>query len=772
MNWQRVRLIFSREILDQLRDRRTLFMIGVLPLILYPSLGLGMIQMTLLLREEAQQVLVIGVEHLPEPALIAGDRFAEQWFESPEEAGRLLVRVRTDSDGATADAVIQRLIEAQRSYEQSRDRREKFEKEDQANKAQVERRRIQELEAERADLMSQLPYQVIIFVPDGFGEGIHARQTGETPTAAAKSARPMPWILYNSADEKAQLAFQRVESVYRKWKREALARQFEDLGLPPSAAESLDAEVINVAGSAELTRSIWSRLLPALLVMMTLTGAFYPAVDLAAGEKERGTMETVLICPASRAEIVLGKFLTIVTFAVSTALLNLLSMGITGQYIASAMMPGTTVGGDAPLLVLPPLMSLIWGGVLLLPIAALFSALSLALATFARSTKEGQYYMTPLLLVTMGLIMFAEMPTVELVSLNSILPVTGVVLLLKAFLEGNTPYEYLLPVMGAHVGYASLAIWWAVEQFQQESVLFREAEHFDPRAWARRLFVEKARTPSVGMALFCFLLIMVLQLGAMRFLPMKALGIVGTSPGNRMIELLIVQQICFIALPAIMFGLLLTRDWRETFRLRAPRLRDVGVGIVLPLLLMPLSTTLAQWTAPFFPPLPDAVSRLMEIMSTEEISIGLMLIAFALAPGICEEIAFRGFILSGFLGGGRVWVAIFLSSFLFGIMHMIPQQAFNAMLVGLVLGLIAVRSASLWPCILFHIVYNGSAMLQQRFGGYLAEGAYPWWLLVVCLLGAAFLIGWLISQSPPVRGNVTSERVADVETKNLSATTS
>ena len=770
MNWQRVRLIFSREILDQLRDRRTLFMIGVLPLILYPSLGLGMIQMTLLLREEAQQVLVIGVEHLPEPALIVGDQFAEQWFESPEEAGRLLVRTRTDSDSATADAIIQRLLEAQRSYEQSRDREEKFGKEDQVGDARVARRRIQELEVERADLMSQLPYQVMIFVPEGFGEGIQAQQAGETPRT--ESAKPMPWIFYNSADEKAQIAFQRVESVYRKWKREALARQFEDLGLPPSAAERLDAEVINVAGSAELTRSIWSRLLPALLVMMTLTGAFYPAVDLAAGEKERGTMETVLICPASRAEIVLGKFLTIVTFAVSTALLNLLSMGITGQYIASAMMPGTTVGADTSLLVLPPLMSLVWGGVLLLPIAALFSALSLALATFARSTKEGQYYMTPLLLVTMGLIMFAEMPTVELVSLNSILPVTGVVLLLKEFLEGNTPYEYLLPVMGAHVGYASLAIWWAVEQFQQESVLFREAEHFDPRAWARKLFVEKMRTPSVGMALFCFLLIMVLQLGAMRFLPLKALGVVSTSPGNRMIELLIIQQVCFIALPAIIFGLLLTRDWRDTFRLRVPRLRDVGIGIVLPLLLMPLSTTLAQWTAPFFPPLPDAVSRLMEIMSTEEITIGLMLIAFALAPGICEEIAFRGFILSGFLGGGRVWVAIFLSSFLFGIMHMIPQQALNAMLVGLVLGLIAVRSASLWPCMLFHIVYNGSAMLQQRFDGYLVEGDYPWWLLVVCFLGAASLIGWLISQPPHVRGNVTSERVADVETKNLSATTS
>ena len=69
--------------------------------------------------------------------------------------------------------------------------------------------------------------------------------------------------------------------------------------------------------------------------MMSLTGAFYPAIDLCAGEKERGTMETLLISPASRAEIVLGKFLTVMLASVMTAILNLLSMGLTGIQLAS-----------------------------------------------------------------------------------------------------------------------------------------------------------------------------------------------------------------------------------------------------------------------------------------------------------------------------------------------------------------------------------------------------------------------------------------------------
>src|SRR5262249_20161688 len=68
--------------------------------------------------------------------------------------------------------------------------------------------------------------------------------------------------------------------------------------------------------------------------IMALTGAFYPAVDLCAGEKERGTMETLLISPASRSEIVLGKFLTVMLASVLTALLNLVSMGLTGLRMA------------------------------------------------------------------------------------------------------------------------------------------------------------------------------------------------------------------------------------------------------------------------------------------------------------------------------------------------------------------------------------------------------------------------------------------------------
>jgi sodium transport system permease protein len=99
---------------------------------------------------------------------------------------------------------------------------------------------------------------------------------------------------------------------------------------------------------------------------------------------------------------------------------------------------------------------------LLLPLSALFSALCLALATFARSTKEGQYYLTPLLMVVMGLTMFCLSPAVEMTPLYSVIPVVNVALLLKGLLlnapgSGNL-VVYAVPVLISSIGYSMLAL--------------------------------------------------------------------------------------------------------------------------------------------------------------------------------------------------------------------------------------------------------------------------------------------------------------------------
>ena len=104
MTWKNIRLILLREVRDQLRDRRTLFMVVVLPLLLYPGLGIGMLQMAMYFTEQPRQVVVLGVDELPELPLIEDGQFSDRWFRNPETAAKL--RVVTDSQAVPSDASV------------------------------------------------------------------------------------------------------------------------------------------------------------------------------------------------------------------------------------------------------------------------------------------------------------------------------------------------------------------------------------------------------------------------------------------------------------------------------------------------------------------------------------------------------------------------------------------------------------------------------------------------------------------------------------------
>jgi sodium transport system permease protein len=370
---------------------------------------------------------------------------------------------------------------------------------------------------------------------------------------------------------------------------------------------------------------------------MAVTGAFYPAVDLAAGEKERGTMETLLICPATRSELVIGKFLTVMLFSLCTALLNLISAGVTGKYMASIAGAGAfSKIGD---LALPTPMAMVWVLVLAIPLAALFSALCLALATFARSSKEGQHYLTPLLTVTMGLTVVCLSPAVEIEPLYSIMPVIGPALLLKELLATGGSAEalmYVVPVLVSSFGYSLLALWWAVDLFSREDVLFREAERFEIKIWLRHLLRDKEPTPSFTEAGICFVMIMFLQFGALKFMSGIMADSAGMSPDMVMMKLLVMQQLVIIATPALFMGILLTSSVRRTFRIRWPNWRFLAVAAALPLVLHPLSLELAARMQGFFPPLPKSIQDVAQTMTNPNTSIWFVLLAFAVIPAVCE----------------------------------------------------------------------------------------------------------------------------------------
>jgi sodium transport system permease protein len=358
--------------------------------------------------------------------------------------------------------------------------------------------------------------------------------------------------------------------------------------------------------------------------------------------------------------------------------------------------------------------------IVLVPLSTLFSALCLAIATFAKSTKEGQYYLTPLLMVTLGLTMFCLSPSTEMQPFYSVMPVVGPGLLLKGLLKASGPntemYLYVVPVLVTSIAYSFLALWWAIEQFDSEEVLFRDAERFDLRLWVRHLLRDKEPVPTFAEAGFCFLMILLLQ-----FVSWKSFqdAIRETPPAEQglfQVRLLIVQQIGLIATPALIMGVILTTSLRQTFSLRWPGGHRLACAALLPLALHPLTTELLMSLKWFFPPAPPGLADLSKHL--KECSLWLVIVAFAVTPAICEEIAFRGFLLAGFRRMGRVKLAIVLSSCAFGIIHMIPYQVFNATLLGLILGAICVQNRSLFPGIVFHFVYNTFGILHDRISSH------------------------------------------------------
>ena len=776
MNWRNVGLIFRREVIDQLRDRRTLFMIAVLPLLLYPALGIGMVQLNLLFSEQPRTVVILGAKALPSPPLIEGDRFRAEWFRQAKDAEKLTVVADDQHVAATSpdpDAVSAHRAELLQRV--------------QALRELVDERSVvvaQLAEAERVSdavsmaslkerdqlLMKQLDkrfgesgIQVLIVVPPTFAEDLARvkREVVERRVAAADFEYPRPVILHDNADEKSLIAAARVRDVVEAWEREILKQSLKEVGLPESLPTPVKAVDVDLAEASELSANVWSKFFPALLVIMALTGAFYPAIDLGAGEKERGTMETLLICPATRAEIVLGKFFTVMVFSVATAVLNLGGLGFTGKYMVSLASGPMTKLGD---FTLPPASSLVWVAVFLLPLSSLFSALCLAFATFARSSKEGQYYLTPLLMVTMGLTMFCVMPGMEMQPFYSVLPVMGPALLLKGLLLANHQshelYMYAIPVLMTSFGYSLIALWWAIDQFGSEDVLFREAERFDVRLWVRHLLRDKEPTPSFSEAGFCFVVVMLLQFAGIKVMQAAMTEAGAEHRGVLMMQLLIIQQLVFVATPAMLMGVMLTSSVRETFQLRWPGMWHLTTAVALAVFLHPLVLEFAERTKWFFPPMPAGFAEISAMMASPNIPWWLPFLAFAVAPAICEEIVFRGFLLSGFRHTGRARLAILLSALTFGLMHMVPQQVFNAALLGVVLGIIAVRSRSLWPCIAFHFVSNGLKIAQARFEADVpTTGVWGWFfrwadslqfqpaLLALAAVLSAMLL-WLLVRRP------------------------
>jgi len=322
--------------------------------------------------------------------------------------------------------------------------------------------RLERASSDWKSLISNKRVRAAVEIPAGFEKALEA---GSAPAIT----------LYDYQGElKSGLAAEQLRNFFTGLRARATARLLADRGLPASIAKPFEVTQTNVAPPEKVGGNLMGGFVPYFLILLCFTGAMYPAMDLTAGEKERGTMETLLCSPATRTDIVMGKFLMVLTGSLAAVAFSLISLSFSLLVIGSTI--GTATAGMGPAGEMTPTIDLL--GILgvvamVLPVAVLFSAVVFTVCLFAKSPKEAQSYVTPLVFIIIFPCGIGLLPGIELNYHLAMVPVANVSLVCKEMLSGVWHWGYIGVIFGSTAVYAAAALALAVAMFKREGVIFR-----------------------------------------------------------------------------------------------------------------------------------------------------------------------------------------------------------------------------------------------------------------------------------------------------------
>ncbi|MEM7154252.1 MAG: ABC transporter permease [Myxococcota bacterium] len=277
---------------------------------------------------------------------------------------------------------------------------------------------------------------------------------------------------YNNAPLSSKVK-PRTKRVLKELSADLQRERLEGLGVSEVARQRGFTEPVVMVerGTAPMREVLGERIggmLPYMFIIFCFLGSMYPAIDLAAGEKERGTLETLLLVPIPRHQVVLGKFLVVFSAGVTSAVLSLAGLG---GWLA---FKGEELGGDIGAVMRsigPTDLGLI--AAMLVPTAAIFASALLAISIYAKSFKEAQSYITPLNMLVILPAFLAMLPGVELDWQTASIPITNISLAIKELIKGTMDYSMLVAILGSSTLLAAVALWLSTWWFRREDVLFR-----------------------------------------------------------------------------------------------------------------------------------------------------------------------------------------------------------------------------------------------------------------------------------------------------------
>ena len=627
-----VRAIWKKEISETLRDRRTLFIMIVLPVLLYPML---LMLFTRLAESESEAAMA-------QPSTIA------VWGVVPPELQREFdhrphLKMRPWL-GAPAD-VKTALEHGQLSAPPTRPIQRKNERPRDVDVPPAEEEiPTPAMEAARAAVTSrQVDAVLVIWGPR------HASS-----------------VYFDSVRDESERAAARTRRALEGYRR-SLAR------------EPFELAVRDVAPPSRQAGRVIGTMLPFLLLTLCIVGGLYPAIDLTAGEKERGTMQTLMCAPVLPGEIIGGKFLAVWTLSLASTVANVVSLATT--ITRTLPVDGTAI----------PLSTYALTAGILVPVTLLTSALFLAIAVFAKDFKEGQSFLTPVYMALSLPAMVTMLPTIELNAWTTFVPIVNIALLIKALLMGEARGDLVFLVLAASAIYAALALALAVRVFQREQVLLGGRESMRDLLG---LHGGRARVPSPSLALVMYAVALVASF----------YGSLALETRGFMTSLLVMQYGFFLA-PVLIMALAMRMDLRQTFALHLPRIVPLFAAILLGFTAWTFASGVILRLAPPPETLVRALERLIRL-TDQGAPLWVMWLVVAVTPAICEEALFRGFVLNGLRSLGAV-PAIGISALLFGIAHASIYRLLPTMFLGIILGIVVWRTGSLLCAIVLHAINNG-----------------------------------------------------------------
>jgi len=526
--------------------------------------------------------------------------------------------------------------------------------------------------------------QAVVVLPDNFRNDV---ESGRTAHAVVE---------YDAAEPASYEASRRVVDAMDKQFEQLLKARLDGAGLPETFADPIEVETKNVAPPAKATGAMLGMMLPLIMIVMVGVGAFYPAIDLTAGEKERGTFETLLSTPTLSTEILAGKFLTVFCIAMITGLTNLGSMVATFAFQLSQM------GGKlAEYEISFPLRNVALIFAALVPLAFLISAVMMSIAVLARSFREAQTLLTPVLILMIFPAALAAIPGTSLTTATQFLPIANFSLLFKDLMTEHISTASIAAVLISTTLYALLALAFAARVFQREEVVL-SVENGLPVTLRRSMYRPRA-LPTPGTSVFILVLCLLLFFYVGTWLQ-TTYGLAGVA---------LSQWFLFLA-PAVFILWYVRVDLRSAFSLRPPTpllvIAAVLLGIGWAIINLHLSV-LQQRVFPFPESLAEEITKMLRL---DEASIFLLIGVLAFSPAICEELLFRGAVMSGLRKLLPAWALFLCVGLAFGAAHMSVHKLGLTTLSGVLLTYIAWRTGSIFPGMIAHVLVNATSVLIDR----------------------------------------------------------